>query len=128
MLLPLAGLLLACSAQADIKLKDSSDIAGKWKMYAEAVKIDSIEGGGRKSVDVEWDFQPDGTLQTTIVSDKQGRVTSGLQVKIKYFVENGDLKKQTSPGREKYETCTVVDKTPSDMTLKCSYFFFFKKI
>lgn len=125
-LLPLAALLVTFSAQADVELKDNSEIVGKWKMYAESVKIDSVDGKGRKAVDVVWEFKPDGTLQTT-ASDKQGRI-SELKIAIKYFVENGEIKKQVSPGREKYESCKVVEKTASDMILNCTYFFYLKKI
>ncbi len=122
----LAAILFASTAQADVQLKDSSDIIGKWKMYAEGVKLDSVDGKGRKEVQVEWEFKPDGVLQTT-ASDKQGRI-SELKIAIKYSVENGVIKKQVSPGREKYENCSVVEKTPTDMILNCTYFFFFKKI
>ncbi len=125
-LLPVAAMFFSLSAQADVTLKDNSEIVGKWKMYAEGVKVDSVDGKGRKEVQVEWEFMPDGTLKTA-ASDKQGRI-SDLKIPIKYSVEDGVIKKQKSPGQEKYETCKVVEKTATDMILNCTYFFFFKKI
>ncbi len=120
-ILLLAATFLAFSANAEVELKDNSDILGKWNLYAEAIKLD----GEQKAVKTEWDFQADGTLQTTS-TDSVGR-TKEMKIAIKYSVENGDIKKQTSPGREKYETCNVIEKDDSKMTLKCSGMFFFLK-
>jgi hypothetical protein len=120
-ILSLAATFLAFSANAEVQLKDNSDILGKWNLYAEAIKLD----GEQKAVKTEWDFQSDGTLQTTS-TDSVGR-TKEMKIAIKYSVENGEIKKQTSPGREKYETCKVIEKDDSKMTLKCSGMFFFLK-
>ena len=120
-LLPLATIFLAFSANADVKLKDNSEILGKWNLYAEAIKLD----GEQKAVKTNWEFQADGTL-LTISTDSVGR-TGEMTIPIKYSVENGDIKKQTSPGREKYDTCNVIEKDDSKMTLKCSGMFFFLK-
>ena len=119
--LTLTTIFLAFSANAEVKLKDNSDILGKWNLYAEAIKVD----GEQKKVQIEWDFQADGTLMTTS-TDSVGR-TGEMKIPIKYSVENGDIKKQTSPGREKYDTCNVYDKDDGKMTLKCSGMFFFLK-
>lgn len=118
-ILPLAALLLAFSANAEVALKDNSEILGKWKLYAEAAKLD----GEQKAVTVEWDFRADGVLQTT-ATDSVGR-TKEMKIAIKYSVENGDIKKQTTPGRDKYESCNVVEKEGSKMILKCTYLYFF---
>jgi hypothetical protein len=118
-ILPLAALLLAFSANAEVALKDNSEILGKWKLYAEAAKLD----GEQKAVTVEWDFKADGVLQTT-ATDSVGR-TKEMKIAIKYFIENGDIKKQTTPGRDKYESCNVVEKEGSKMILKCTYLYFF---
>ncbi|WP_262966800.1 hypothetical protein [Methylobacter psychrophilus] len=118
-ILPLAGLLFAFSANADVALKDSSEILGKWDLYAEATKLN----GEQKAVTVEWDFKADGVLQTT-ATDSVGR-TKEMKIAIKYTVENGEIKKQTTPGREKYESCKVVEKEGSKMILKCTYLYFF---
>jgi hypothetical protein len=117
----LAGTFLAFSANAEVKLKDNSEILGKWSLYAEAIKLD----GEKKSVQTEWNFQADGIL-LTVSTDSVGR-TGEMTIPIKYSVENGDIKKQTSPGREKYDTCNVIEKDDSKMTLKCSGMFFFLK-
>jgi len=120
-ILSLATVFLAFSANAEVKLKDNSEILGKWNLYAEAIKLD----GEQKKVQVEWDFQADGTLMTTS-TDSVGR-TGEMKIPIKYSVDNGDIKKQTSPGREKYDTCNVLEKEDGKMILKCSGMFFFLK-
>lgn len=118
-ILSLSALFFAFSANAEVALKDSSDILGKWNLYAEAAKLD----GEQKAVKIEWEFKADGVLQTTS-TDSVGR-TKEMKIAIKYFVENGEIKKQTSPGREKYESCKVVEKEGSKMILKCTYLYFF---
>ena len=120
-ILPLAALFFAFSANADVALKDNSEILGRWNLYAEATKLD----GEQKPVTIEWEFKKDGVLQTT-ATDPRGR-TKEMKIAIKYSVENGEIKKQTTPGREKYESCKVVEKDSSKMTLKCTYLYFFLK-
>lgn len=118
-LLPVAAILFTLSASADVLLKDESEILGKWKVTAEAAKLD----GEKKKVIVEWNFQPGGVLQT-IATDAGGR-TNEMHIPIKYSVENGIIKKQVSPGREKFEDCKVVEKSGSEMILKCPFLYFF---
>jgi hypothetical protein len=118
-ILSLATLFMAFSANAEIALKDSSEILGKWNLYAEALKLD----GEQKAVKIEWDFKTDGVLQTTSI-DSVGR-TKEMKIAIKYMVENGEIKKQTTPGQEKYESCKVVEKEGSKMILKCKFLYFF---
>jgi hypothetical protein len=48
-----------------------------------------------------------------------------MKIDIKYAIENGDIKKQTKPGQEKYESCSVVEKEGSKMILKCSFLYYF---
>ena len=48
-----------------------------------------------------------------------------MTVAVKYLVEDGLLKKQVSPGREKFESCSVVQKEASDMILRCTNLFLF---
>jgi len=112
-------IFFALSANADVVLKDNTEILGKWNLYAEAAKLD----GEKKAVKVEWDFNADGSLLTT-ATDSVGR-TKEMKIAIKYYVEKGEIKKQTTPGREKYESCKVVEKSGDNMTLKCTYLFFF---
>ncbi len=118
-ILPLAVLFFAFSANAQVELKDSSEILGKWKLYAEATKID----GEQKAVTIEWDFKDNGILKQT-ATDSVGR-TKEMKIDIKYAIENGDIKKQTKPGQEKYESCSVVEKEGSKMILKCPFLYYF---
>ncbi|MDI1229822.1 MAG: hypothetical protein PSV18_01215 [Methylobacter sp.] len=118
-ILPLVAIFFTLSANAEVALKDSSEILGEWNLYAEAAKLD----GEKKAVKIEWEFKKDGTLQTTS-TDSVGR-TKEMKIAIKYSVENGEIKKQTTPGREKYESCKVVEKEGSNMILKCTYLYFF---
>ena len=52
-ILPLAALFFAFSTNAEVALKDNSEILGKWKLYAEATKLD----GEQKPVTIEWEFK-----------------------------------------------------------------------
>ncbi|MBM3413257.1 MAG: hypothetical protein FJY19_07805 [Bacteroidetes bacterium] len=118
-LLPVAAIFFAFSVHADVALKDESDILGKWKVNAEAAKLD----GEKKKVIVEWEFKPGGVLET-VATDAGGR-TLEMHIPIKYSVENGIIKKQVSPGREKFEDCKVVEKSGSEMIIKCQFLYFF---
>lgn len=80
-------------------------------------------GRREKKVIVEWDFKPGGVLETT-ATDAGGR-TLEMHIPIKYSVENGIIKKQVSPGREKFEDCKVVEKNGSEMIIKCQFLYFF---
>lgn len=118
-MLPVVAIFFALSAHADVVLKDKSEILGKWKVTAEAAKLD----GEKKNVIVEWEFQSDGVLQT-IATDAGGR-TNEMHIPVKYSVENGVIKKQVSPGREKFEDCKVIEKNGAEMILKCPFLYFF---
>ena len=118
-ILPLAALFFAFSANAEVALNGNSEILGKWKLYAEATKLD----GEQKPVTIEWEFKEDGALLQT-ATDSVGR-TGEMKIAIKYSVENGEIKKQTKPGQEKYESCKVVEKDGSKMILKCPFLYYF---
>jgi hypothetical protein len=118
-LLPLTAIFFALSAQADVPLKDNADILGKWKVYAESSKLD----GEKKKLIVEWDFKNDGILETT-ATDGSGR-TQEMHIAVKYSVVDGEIQKQEAPGREKYESCKVVEKDNGNMILKCKYLYYF---
>lgn len=120
-ILPLVAIFFTLSANADVELKDNSEILGKWNLHDEAVTLT----GPKKAITQEWDFRPDGTIIST-ASDVAGRI-SELKIAIKYSIENGEIKKQVAPGREKYESCKVIEKEGSNMILKCAYFFFLTK-
>jgi hypothetical protein len=107
--------------KADVLLKDKSEILGKWNLYAESIKLD----GEKKAITVEWDFQNDGVLLTKSI-DSVGR-TNVMNISVKYSVADGVIKKQSSPGREKYDDCKVLEKDGSNMVLNCSNLFFFLK-
>lgn len=111
--LPLLAAFAGFSAHADVQLPDNSRILGKWKVNAESLGLDRE----KKALSVSWDFHPDGTLITT-GEDTLGR-TSEMVIPIKYRVENGVIRKQSTPGREKYEDCNVIELTGSEMILKC---------
>ncbi|WP_340123629.1 hypothetical protein [Methylobacter svalbardensis] len=120
-ILSLVAIFFTLSANADVQLKDNSEILGKWDLHDEAVTLT----GQKKAITQEWDFRADGILMST-ASDVSGRI-SALKIPIKYSVENGEIKKQVAPGREKYESCKVIEKEGSNMILKCAYFFFLTK-
>ncbi|MFU8788881.1 MAG: hypothetical protein ACNA7G_07615 [Methylobacter sp.] len=120
-ILPLVAIFFTLSAHADVKLKDNSEILGKWNLHDEAVSLTSP----KKAVTQEWEFKADGTLISS-ASDVAGRI-SALKIPLKYSIEDGDIRKQSAPGRDKYETCKVIEKEGASMILKCTYFFFFTK-
>lgn len=117
--LPLVAVFFAWSAHAEVVLKDNSEILGKWTVNAEALKID----GEKKTIVSSWEFKNDGTL-LAVSTDSLGR-TKEMTVVVKYTIEDGVIKKQLSPGREKYESCSVVQKEGSDMILRCTNLFLF---
>lgn len=117
--LSLAALFFSSFAYADVPLKDNSELLGKWALTAESIKID----GDKKIVDSSWEFKDDGTL-VSVATDSLGR-TKEMTVAVKYTVEDGLIKKQLSPGREKYESCSVVQKTGADMVIRCTNLFLF---
>ncbi len=115
----LVTLLFASMAHADVSLQDSSEILGHWTVTAESLKLD----GEKKLIKSVWEFKNDGTL-VSISTDSLGR-TKEMTVAVKYSVEDGVIKKQLSPGREKYESCSVAKREGSEMVLKCTNLFLF---
>lgn len=103
-----------------IKLEDETPILGKWKLYAEAPALHKE----KKTVDIDWDFQKNGVLKT---SATDSRATGSMSITVKYSIEDGAIKKQISPGREKYESCNIIEKKDSEMVLKCKYLYYFLK-
>lgn len=120
-ILLLSSVFVAFSANADVELKDSSEILGKWDLHDEATSLTAP----KKHTDTEWVINADGTINATS-TDVSGRI-SKMEITIKYSVENGKIKKQSRPGKELYETCTVVEKDDKNMTLHCGYYFFLTK-
>lgn len=111
--------LAAFSTQAEVKLADNSKILGKWQVTHEALALDRE----KKPLKVTWEFQKDGTLVTTGEDARSG--IGEMNIAIKYSVADGVIKKQVTPGREKYEDCSVVDMSDSQMTLKCKFLYLF---
>lgn len=118
-LVSLAAIFFTLTVNAEVALKDDSEVLGKWNLYAEAARLN----GEKKEVTIEWDFRKNGVLQTKAI-DNFGR-TKTFEVALKYSIEDGAIKKQSTPGRDKYEMCRVIEKTNSDMIIKCTYLFFF---
>lgn len=117
--LSLFAALVAFSANADIKLQDNSKLLGKWQVTAEALALDRE----KKPLHVTWEFQKDGTLMTTGEDARSG--IGEVSIPIKYSVADGVIKKQITPGREKYEDCAVVEMEGNEMTLKCKFLYLF---
>ncbi len=101
-------------AEETIKLEDNSAILGKWTMYAETPALHKA----KKEVNNEWKFSNDGFLY---VVSRDPRLAAQKEIKVKYSIEDGAIKKQFQPGREKYESCKVVKLEGKDMTLHCKY-------
>ena len=118
-LLSLFVALVAFSARAEIKLEDNSKILGTWQVTHEALALDRE----KKPLHVTWEFQKDGTLVTTGEDARSG--IGAMNIPIKYSVADGVIKKQLTPGREKYEDCSVVEMSGNQMTLKCKFLYLF---
>ena len=107
--------------QKTIPLEDNSSILGNWDLYAEAPALHKE----KKAVNIKWDFKKDGSLRTW-ATDTRAR-TGAMSITVKYYVEDGVIKKQIKPGVEKYESCAVVKKQAKEMVLHCKYLYFFLK-
>ncbi|NOQ14883.1 MAG: hypothetical protein GQ583_10470 [Methyloprofundus sp.] len=121
-LLTLATLLFASSAQAEktIPLEDNSLILGEWKLYAETPQL-HLE---KKMVQNKWNFRNNGILTSTAFDPRLDGIKA---VDVKYSVEEGVIKKQIQPGRDKIENCKVVKLDDNDMTLHCKYLYYLFK-
>jgi uncharacterized protein (TIGR03066 family) len=109
-------------ANAEVKLDDNSKIVGKWHVYAAAPALHKE----KRKQDSLWEFKKDNTLIIKGKDVVSGR-TGMMDIKLKYSIEDGKLKRQTSPGRQKFETCSFYELTDKDMTLKCTYLYYFLK-
>ncbi len=115
----LFAVFVSANAVADVKLADNSKLVGKWQVTAEALALDRE----KKKLQVTWEFQKDGTLITTGEDARSG--IGEMTIPIKYSVADGLIKKQITPGREKYEDCAVVEMDEKDMVLKCKFLYLF---
>lgn len=102
-----------------IELEDNSRILGKWKVTAEAAALHKT----KTPLNITWEFNKGGLLNT-VATDSRNR-TGSMNINVKYSIEEGAIKKQSQPGREKYETCKVVSLEGKDMVLHCKYLYYF---
>ncbi len=119
-----AGVLLAFTANAEeiIELENSKPILGKWMMYAETAALHK----DKKTVQNEWTFAKDGSLS---VISRDPRLDAKKLIKIKYSIEDGKIKKQFQPGREKYEYCSIIKLEEKNMIMHCKFnYYLFKRI
>lgn len=125
-LLSLAVIFTACSVNAAkieiIELEDNSKILGKWHVYAAA----PARHKEKRAQDAVWNFKNDGTMTVAGKDVVSGR-TNMMLLTLKYSIENGQIRRQSSPGREKYESCGVVELSEKDMILKCPFLFYYLK-
>ncbi len=122
-LLAITSFLVSSSVYAKektIPLEDNAPILGHWSLYAETAALHKT----KKMVQNEWIFKDNGVL-TSVAFDP--RLDGKKAVNVKYVVENGIIKKQIQPGREKYETCKVVKLNGDDMTLHCRFLYYLFK-
>ncbi|CAD6877306.1 hypothetical protein [Methylomonas albis] len=119
MLLSLLAAFATSTASADVKLQDNSKLLGKWQVTHEALALDRE----KKPLHVTWEFQKDGTLVTTGEDARSG--IGEMTIPIKYSVADGVIKKQITPGREKYEDCSVVEMDDKNIVLKCKFLYLF---
>lgn len=121
-LLLLATAFFAFSANAKektIPIEDNSSILGDWRLTAEAAAIHKT----KTPLNIHWDFKKNGMLNT-YAKDTRNR-TGAMNINVKYFIEDGAIKKQIRPGMDKYETCSVVKREKKSMVLHCKYLYFF---
>lgn len=111
------ALVFLSVGNAEEKLGSAADIIGVWKVDAEAIKYE----GEKKALNVTWEFKEGGVLK---VISKDPR-TETITVPLTYSVEEGMIKKQSVPGRQKFESCTVIKKSATSMDIKCTYLYFF---
>ncbi len=118
----LAFAALSTTANAEVKLEDNSKIVGKWHVYAAAPALHKE----KRAQDSMWEFKPNNTMTVEGKDVVSGR-TGMMNIKLKYSIEDGKIKRQTAPGRQKYETCSVYELNGNEMTLKCTYLYYFMK-
>ncbi len=120
-ILALGMALSAFGAQAeDVSLEDNSKIVGKWHVYATAPALHKE----KRAQDSEWNFKKNGVLTIRGKDVVSGR-TGMMNIELKYTIEDGVIKRQKAPGREKYESCAVTELDSSKMVLKCQFLYYF---
>ncbi len=108
------------NAKKYIELEDNSRILGKWSLYAETAALHKT----KKMVQNEWHFRDNGILTSTAFDP---RLDGKKAVNVSYKVEDGVIKKQIQPGRDKVESCKVVKLEGDDMILHCRFLYYLLK-
>lgn len=123
-IITLATLFTALSVNSEetIRLEDETAILGQWNMYAETPALHKE----KKAVSNDWRFARNGNL---FVTSRDPRLAAKKEIKVKYSIEDGNIRKQFQPGRNKYETCKVIKLQKREMILHCkfNYYLFRKK-
>lgn len=119
-----AGLIgmLGMSAQAEVPLKDASEIAGTWRLQSVAAALDKP----RTEENRLWEFRTDGTI---ITSGYNRHFKTEDRHEWKYRIVGGKIVAD-DPGRPgKTIDYAVYDLKPGEMILKGGIegFYFFKK-
>ena len=117
-ILTVVSLLFITTVNAEETVKDTLGVIGKWKVWAESASKDKE----KKMIDNLWEFRTDGVLHA-ISEDPR---TKTLDVKTKYYIENGAIMKEKAGRPGKYERCTV-EKKDAEMILGCPGLYFFMK-
>lgn len=108
----------AVAAEKFIALKNNKPLLGKWHVHTEAAGLKRE----RVPINNEWNFGKNGYI-TAISRDR--RMSASQGIKVKYSIVDGAIKKQFTPGREKYETCKVISLKGKEMILHCKFNYFF---
>lgn len=117
----LSSILVVSSVNAKekfIELEGNSRILGEWNMTAEAAALHKK----KKFVKNSWEFLDNGTL---VAKSLDPRLDAVAQVKVQYTIENGMIRKQSQPGRQKFESCKAVKLEEKEMILHCKYQYYF---
>jgi len=123
-ILPLAAAFAFSTANAKdiiIPLEDNSKILGEWTVFAETAALHKINN---KKLKNKWVFHKNGTMSSF---GFDSRVNGFLEVKVKYEIEDGLIKKQIQPSSPRTETCKVVKLDDKLMTLRCKYLYYLLK-
>lgn len=112
----------SANAEEIIKLENEKPILGKWMMYAETAALHK----DKKEVQNEWTFSRGGVLS---VVSRDPRIDAPKLINVTYSIEDGVIKKQFAPGRQKFEFCKVVKLEGKEMILHCKFnYYLFKKM
>jgi hypothetical protein len=120
-ILSMAAVLFASSAYAAeeiIVLEDNKPILGNWNIHHEAAALHKE----KVAINNDWNFGKNGMI-TAISRDR--RMGSDQGINVKYSVVDGVIRKQFTPGREKYEDCKVIKLEGKEMILHCKFNYFF---